>query len=296
MIASVSITNDFDGERLDRALAAFLPDLGLRGRRRMCEKGMVLVDGAPRTPGYRVRAGQEVRLLTDELGSKTAGPLHIVAQDERYATLVKPEGLHSARLAGGGASAEDALRDLFLDQEAILCTRLDQATSGLLLVAFGEGAARAFRDLENAGLARKTYLAVVAPVNGQTPPSRLVFDRALDTADRKRTRVLDVEAEEFRRTVMLRLCPAGEGEWLVGLRILKGARHQIRAHLAHAGLPIVGDALYGDAALGIPLHLHHFRLEFPGFDATTPPPWPLWERLGAQASARLDEPEAFVKD
>lgn len=297
MIASISIAADFDGERLDRALAALLPDLGLRGRRRMCESGQVLVNGVPRTPGYRVRAGQEVRLLADEFVSETAGPLHVVAQDERYAAVAKPAGLHSACLAGGrGTSAEDALRGLFPGREAILCTRLDQATSGLLLVAFGEATVRAFRDYEDAGLARKTYLAVIAPADGQTPPPRLVLDRALDTAERRRTRVLDVEAGELRRTLMLRLCPAGEGEWLVAARILKGARHQIRAHLAHAGLPIVGDALYGEGSPGETLHLHHFRLEFPGLDATTPPPWPLWEQVRAQASARLDEPEAFSKD
>jgi len=65
------------------------------------------------------------------------------------------------------------------------------------------------------------------------------------------------------------------GRTLVRVRIQAGARHQIRAHLAAANLPIVGDPLYGDpeSPLEARLYLHHRRLEFLDFKAFCPPPW-----------------------
>lgn len=312
-----SIPPELVGERVDKVLEALAPGLGLRGRRRLCETGRVLLNGRPAGPAVRVRAGQELRLLDDEEvradspdgGAETCG-LRVVARGEDFAALFKPAGLHSASLAGGGgASAEAALPRVFPDapqgREPLLCNRLDRQTSGLLLAAFGAAARAAFCAAEDAGQARKTYLAVVRCAPGETPPERAEFAWPLDTADRRRTRVLTNEAAgdarpgdagPLRRTEVARLCPAGDGLWLVAARILKGARHQIRAHLAQAGLPILGDGLYGphsgkgrEQEADTPLHLHHFRLEIPGFNAETPPPWPLWERLAAEASAELEK-------
>jgi len=311
-----SVPSGCDGQRLDKVLEELFPGLGLRGRRRLCETGLVLLNARPAGPGVRVRAGQTIG-LADADGEEAGGgvqELRIVAWSGDHAALSKPAGLHSAALAGGaGVSAEAALPGLFPDAPGgrgpLLCTRLDRETSGLLLVAFGEAAREAFRSAEDAGLARKTYLAVVRCPAGDVPPERATLSWPLDTDGRRRTRVLpgtDEAAGPLRRTEFVRLCPAGDGLWLVAARILKGARHQIRAHLARAGLPILGDGLYGTEEEGggggaVPaLHLHHFRLEIPGFSAETPPPWPLWERLAAEASAgpgaRLAQPGLFPED
>ena len=61
---------------------------------------------------------------------------------------------------------------------------------------------------------------------------------------------------------------------LIGCRIRKGARHQIRAHLAAAGHPLAGDSLYG-AELPCPsgFLLHHGRVSFPDFQAFRLPAW-----------------------
>jgi len=294
MARCFSVSSEQNGERLDRVLGEWLPDLGLRGRRRLCETGRVLLCGRPAGPGVRVRGGQDVHLLDDDAAGESPAA-SVVSRTEDYAALFKPAGLHSAALAGGGgASAEASLPELFPDatggRAPLLCNRLDRPTSGLLLVAFGDAARAAFRRAEDAGQARKTYLAVVRCAPDEVPPERAELFWPLDTADRLRTRVLDGEADPVRRTLLARLCPAGEGLWLVAAMILKGARHQIRAHLAHAGLPILGDDLYGTEEGGDAnrtLHLHHFRLSIPGFEAETPPPWPLWERHEAEASAVL---------
>ena len=141
------------GERLDRVLGTWLPELGLRGRRRLCETGRVLLNGRSAAPGVRVHAGQDVRLLDDDAAGESPAA-SVVSRSEDYAALSKPAGLHSAALAGGGgASAEAALSALFPDatgdRAPFLCNRLDRATSGLLLVAFGDAAREAFRRAED---------------------------------------------------------------------------------------------------------------------------------------------------
>ena len=71
-----------------------------------------------------------------------------------------------------------------------------------------------------------------------------------------------------------------EAMTLLQITIQRGARHQIRAHLAAAGHPIVGDHLYGRHP-GRVMYLHHAAISLPGFEAQCPPPWPaeLLERL-----------------
>ncbi|EPR39364.1 pseudouridine synthase [Desulfovibrio sp. X2] len=313
------VPSELDGKRLDQALSGLLPELGLRGRKRLCEEGRVLLDGRPSAASVRLRAGQEV-LVRGDVRLEGPGP-RIVTAGEDYAALDKPAGLNSAALAGGGGeSAEAWLTRLFPDRAGerlpLLCNRLDRPTSGLLLVAFGEAAREAFRRAEDAGLALKTYLAVV---RGH-PAERMSLSWPLDMAGRKRTRVLPGEADDLRATEVVRLARVdggadveeGDGLWLVAARIMKGARHQIRAHLAHAGHPILGDDLYGDeagagtgagekgsaAGAADGLHLHHFHLRIPGFEAKTPPPWPLWARLMEEASsevtAALSRPDLVV--
>ncbi|NMC48309.1 MAG: RNA pseudouridine synthase [Desulfovibrio sp.] len=196
----------------------------------------------------------------------------VVSEGPDYGAVFKPGGLSTASVGpGGGACLEDRLPGLFPGRRAILLGRLDRATSGIVAVAFDTGAAERFREAEDRGLVEKTYLAVVrGRISGP-----LTVENALDTARRKKTRVLDRPAEPLRRT---RVAPlgydAGTDLTLVRAVIMKGARHQIRAHLASLGRPILGDALYGRAQKEEgPLFLHHIRITFPGFTAVSSPDW-----------------------
>ncbi|WP_461211422.1 pseudouridine synthase family protein [Desulfocurvus sp. DL9XJH121] len=282
-----AVPEDMQGRRLDQALELLLPDAGLRGRKRVWERFAVLVDGRARPKGYRVRAGQslELRPLDGEGGAPHDGPpeippgVRVVAQRTGYmAALFKPAGVHSESLAGRPGPTLEACLPLFWPgREARLVNRLDLPTSGLVLAALCPEAAEAYRAQEDAAQAEKAYLALVrGAVDGP-----LVLTRALDTADRKRVRVLATDSPDPLRHTRVEPLAAlpGRDATLVRALIRKGARHQIRAHLAAAGLPIVGDHLYGEGEEG-GLYLHHFRVSLPDFQAVAEPLWPEWETLG----------------
>lgn len=276
-----SVDAQRDGERLDRALELLLPGSGLRLRRRLIEAGRVLLDGRPATAGRRVRQGQRLELSPGAL-ARFAPELPVAARTRDYAAVVKPAGLHSAAICGSAEpSVEALLPELFPDAQPALLNRLDRETSGLLLVALSPQALRAYMKMAPHAVV-KEYAAVV---RGELD-EELTLKFVLDADDRRKTRVvarLNPDDTGWTRVWPLEKLPGGPGGELtrVRVRIVSGARHQIRAHLAFAGLPILGDPLYGDGAAstegagGSPrMYLHHGLLEFPGFRAQAAPDWP----------------------
>ncbi|MDD4951920.1 MAG: pseudouridine synthase [Desulfovibrionaceae bacterium] len=274
----VVVGPEFDGRRLDQALVLALPGTGLNLRRRAWDRGEVLVNGRPRPRSYKVRTGQGIeyrpRQALEAEGRDPAAGVFVVADNGLFAALFKPQGLDSEAVRGkAGPSAEAALRALWPDGRARLVNRLDRPTSGLLVVALGPEAERAWLDFQDQGLALKTYVALVrGPITGP-----MTIKNRLDVARRKKTRVLaepDPDPLRWTEVVVLRRFE-GRDATLVRALIRKGARHQIRAHLACVGHPIVGDALYGlegpDCGR---LYLHHLRVEAPGFRAQADPDWP----------------------
>ncbi|WP_300158687.1 pseudouridine synthase [Solidesulfovibrio sp.] len=259
------------GERLDKATALLWPAVGLRGRRRLIEAGRALVDGRPREAAYRLRAGEKLAALAAPATTNFFSPedVPILFRGQAYAAVSKPAGLHSAAIAhGGGESLEAMLPHLFPGTGAVLLSRLDKLTSGIVPVALAPEAAARYRRVEDAGRVEKTYLCVV---HGRID-APFVADFRLDAADRAKTRVLPrSDPDPLRHTAVTPL-EGGEGTSLVSCRIAKGARHQIRAHLAAAGHPLVGDPLYGQGEAG-GLYLHCVKLSCPEFEAGDAPPW-----------------------
>ena len=266
---TLTATPAMDGERLDKVLAELLPDSGLRLRRRLCDEGRVLVDEKPRKPGYKLRTGQEVSV---DMETVTTTPLdlglEVVGTHRDYAAVYKPGGVHSAVIEGSDQpSAESVLPVLFPGREPVLLNRLDQPTSGLLMVALSPEAVRHYHRVEDKGGILKYYEATVSGrFDGMT-----TVKNELDTDDRRKTRVLATLSADPRRwtDVQSMAHDRAANTSLVRCLISKGARHQIRAHLARIEHPILGDELYGAGEPG-GLRLCHLRLSFEDVDFTLP--------------------------
>ncbi|MDE5832257.1 MAG: hypothetical protein K2H64_04620 [Desulfovibrio sp.] len=257
------------GRRLDAALAWFLPDLGLRGRRRLATDGSALVNGAVASPAYRMKRGDRISFLTEEKSETLPAPTFL-GEKNKFFIFNKPAGLHTQELAGRpGASFERWTREWSASRPFVLAPprllqRLDFGTSGLILGSDEENCER-FRDLEKKELCGKHYLAILA---GEMIKPALA-SWALDTRDRRKTRLLRVAAPRVGRTEFTPLGVFGEKGrkfTLAVCRIMKGARHQIRAHAAALGYPLAGDDLYGAPYApinGDNFYLRHFYLKSP---------------------------------
>lgn len=272
MTDSFIYPEDFPPVRLDKALAGRL-GLGLRRCRALIDDGRVLVDGRRCAKGVLVHPGQRVGVVLEE-AVPVCADVGIVARDERFAALAKPGGLHT--VAGRGASSlESCLPELGLERWKLL-NRLDCLTSGLVLAAAGAAGAAAYKAWQDEGRVCKWYLALA---HG-TLDVLQVRDRILD--DKRRVVRVIPEQDSPLRWTTARAVRHVDGHTLLLVKILKGRRHQIRAHLAHTGHPLVGDPVYGTGEPG-GLYLHHWRLDLPGFTASLLPDWPCIDAGEAEA-------------
>lgn len=205
---SFCVPEEARGWRLDKALGLLLaspspeqqaarPDLfaladrGLRARRRLCDRSLVLVNGKPGIPGLKLRAGQEITILPDPEGAALPEDApSLVYKDDGIAALYKPAGMHTAALAGSlSPSLETMLGDLLPSEEEgyapRLLNRLDAPTSGLVLASRTEEGERRWYRAERIGNTDKLYLALI---EGQ-PLYDFTVARRLDTDTRNKTRV-----------------------------------------------------------------------------------------------------------
>jgi 23S rRNA pseudouridine1911/1915/1917 synthase len=210
--------------------------------------------------------------------------LRIVHVDEQLLVVDKPEGMHTAPLhEGETGTLLDAVIEQFPEVERVpgvkpvepgLLHRLDRGTSGLVVVA---RSVRAFAGLMRqfeAGDVRKEYLAVCIP-GPSVRSSRLSVASRFAPLGPGRAKVRMVMPYEHRARMLKEASPdtyateaeiaeRGAGCCLVRCTITRGFRHQVRVHLAHLGLPIVGDPLYGapvPAGFGERMYLHAAAVE-----------------------------------
>jgi tRNA pseudouridine32 synthase/23S rRNA pseudouridine746 synthase len=198
----------------------------------------------------------------------------------------KPPGVLSVPGRGQGQArtilhlVQDALS---LPTLPLPCHRLDQATSGVMVVALDTAAQRlASAEFEHHRV-RKAYLAWVAGIlPGVTVvDAPLGADPEAPSGLRARQRVQD--DGKPARTLCVPLWSGG-GATLVAARPSTGRTHQVRVHLAHVGHPLFGDTMYGGPpAPRAMLHAAYVALRMP--DANVVGAAPVWPDLGALLDA-----------
>ena len=202
---------------------------------------------------------------TDKVAGLDGG-LEVVYDDQWLCVVCKPAGMLTVPGRNGRVSVEDVMRRRFPDASGpMVVHRLDMDTSGLLVMAKTKNVHKLLQEQFASRNVKKRYVALV-DTEGRTALSpnakgRISIPLRADQLDRPR-QVADMENGKPAVTDYYVLA-VGRGVARVALYPHTGRTHQLRVHCAHAaGLdaPIVGDALYGRAA--VRLFLHSERIEF----------------------------------
>ncbi len=302
MVQIFIVTTTDAGRRLDQFLGEQLADVSRSIVRRLIDIGGVHVDGRrARKNGLLVAAGQRIEVHRDRapLEPFRLLPEHIVFQDAYLLAINKPAGIDTqptpARYKG---TLWEAVQ-VWLDRdrrfgrrlEIGMVQRLDRDTSGVIVFSIHPRAHGSLSDQFRARQVRKFYLALVSGV--PTPPSG-VFTSPL-VRDRRANRVKTVETGGRHAETRYRVLQEWTSSSLVLVELVTGRTHQIRAHFAAAGYPLLGDVRYGGPAVhehaasaGHRLHAWRLRLQHPHsgelFTLCAPPPtpmtWPILESVG----------------
>ena len=278
------VSDDDDGIRLDRWFKRNQPDVSFNIVSRWARTGQLRLDGKRVAPGDRILAGQEIRVPPAEAQPQQSRPERpkpkalnpdeaefvrslVIYQNDHAFVLNKPPGLATQ---GGTKTSQhlDRLLDGLADEAGNrpkLVHRLDKDTSGALLVARSARAAAFFSRSFSGRTAKKIYWALIvgvpsadeglvdAPLAKQpgTGGEKMHVDEEHGQPAKTRWRVID---------------RAGNRAAWVELQPLTGRTHQLRAHMAAIGHPIVGDGKYGGpdsfltGGISRKLHLHARRL------------------------------------
>jgi 23S rRNA pseudouridine1911/1915/1917 synthase len=283
---------DGDDGRVDKALARHFPDAGRKQLAELFEAGEVRVRGKRVKKGDRVAAGDVIELSrapvsgaakTPVADAEVAASLVVLLERPELVAIAKPAGIPSQPLragelgtiangiahrwpecAGIGASlgsaearsSADALRRSIDPRDGGLVHRLDIGTSGVLVAARTDAAYRELRTAFGQGRVEKVYLAIT----DARPVSRECDAPLAQRGDHVRVDHTDGLAA-YTQFVVER---ATATHALVRCIAQTGRMHQVRAHLAHVGSPIAGDALYGGKPIpghdGFFLHAASLRL------------------------------------
>ena len=150
--------------------------------------------------------------------------------------------------------------------EVFVTHRLDRDASGLIIFARSAAAHRYYSGLFETRAVEKKYLVAV---QGAVKEERAEIDKPLKQRGSGRMSVaFDGKASLTKYSVMDKL----RGATLLEVSIVTGRRHQIRAHLYSIGHPVLGDAMYGEAAAQAKfprLMLHSWRLRFTNMQGKT---------------------------
>ena len=252
---SLMIERSLPAERLDAFLRSRFPAMSRGAIQRLIESGHIRVNGLPVKATHTPRAGESITITFPEARPAEARPenipLEILFEDEDLLVINKPPGLVVHPSAGHD---EHTLVNALLHHCAGglsgiggvarpgIVHRLDQDTSGCLIVAKNDQAHVALAAQFAGRTMEKIYAAIVC---GEVPRESGEIRAAIARHPNHRKRMAVAEGDGREAWTSYRVRERLVHATYLEVLLHTGRTHQIRVHFQHLGYPVVGDQVYG---------------------------------------------------
>lgn len=309
------VTRNEAGQRLSKLLSKYLNLAGTGFIYKMLRKKNITLNGRKCDGSEKLEEGDEIRLfLSDETIEKFSKvqvqnvkkkTLDIIYEDQHILLINKPAGMLSQKAKEADESLVEYVTDYLLESGSLtredlktfrpsVCNRLDRNTSGLVVAGKSLPGLQIMSAVLKDRSIHKYYYCVI---KGSLAGKQTIEGYLLKEERTNQVRIYDNPVPESLPIVTV-YEPVSEynGYTLLKVTLVTGRTHQIRAHLASIGCPLVGDMKYGDKSVNEEARkrfgirhqmLHSFQVEFPSL------PEPLAYLSGRSFTAPL--PREFGK-
>lgn len=294
------VTANEAGQRLDKLLAKFLNQAPKSFLYKMMRKKNIVLNGKKCTGNEKLKQGDSIKLFfSDETIEKfSAGTyvtpkkekinmLPIIYEDEQVLLMNKPVGVLSQKAKDSDVSAVEILINYLIETNQLskeqfrtfhpsICNRLDRNTSGILVAGKTLPALQEMNRFFKERTIAKYYRCLVKGrviKNEDYIKGYLVKDQKTNKVSITKKKTEEGVPIETEYCVI----QSNDEVSLLEVHLITGKTHQIRAHLASIGHPIIGDYKYGDKQINEMYRqeydlksqlLHAYRLEMPSSDGS----------------------------
>lgn len=288
---TITISKNEAGQRLDKLLSKYLNLAPKSFLYKMLRKKNITLNGKRADGSEKTAIGDEVKLfLSDETIGKFSsveipdahGNLDIIYEDENILLINKPCGMLSQKARPSDISLVEHLISYLLREGSVteaslavfrpsICNRLDRNTSGIVAAGKSLAGLQAMAEVFKDRSLHKYYLCLA---EGRISKERLIEGYLTKNETVNQVRITEKPDGKDSLLIRTKYRPVSvcEEATLLEVELITGRSHQIRAHLASIGHPILGDAKYGNPGTNERMRqrfglkyqlLHSWRLELP---------------------------------